>query len=228
MFKNNQIIITSNVNKINLLKKLNNQLLNIKIYSLNEFNKLYYFDYDEETIFFVMSKYKIKYEIAKIYLDNMYFIESKKYKNKKLLFLTELKEELISKKLIKINNLFKNILKNKDIVFYNLPISKETDNLIKILSVDNNVSTIQEEHNIYQHQIYELQTIEDEVEYIANSICNLIKSGVNISNIFLNSFDNASLATASSGVSDCEGTNDSSSVSSSSPTTTFKLNVSCW
>lgn len=185
MFKNNQIIITSNVNKINLLKKLNNQLLNIKIYSLNEFNKLYYFDYDEETIFFVMSKYKIKYEIAKIYLDNMYFIESKNYKNKKLLFLTELKDELISKKLIKINNLFKNTLKNKDIVFYNLPISKETDNLIKILSVDNNVSTIQEEHNIYQHQIYELQTIEDEVEYIANSICNLIKNGVNISNIFL-------------------------------------------
>ena len=71
MFKNGQIIITSSVNKKNLLKKLNNELLNIKIYSINEFNKLYFFDYEEETSYYIMNKYNVKYEIAKIYLDNI-------------------------------------------------------------------------------------------------------------------------------------------------------------
>ena len=41
MDKTGKIIITSNVNKKNLLKKNNNQLLNVKVYSITEFNKLF-------------------------------------------------------------------------------------------------------------------------------------------------------------------------------------------
>ena len=92
MFKNGQIIITTNVNKKNLLKKINNQLLNIKIYSINEFNKLFYIDYNEKTAYYIMNKFSVKYEIAKIYLDNMTYIENKKYSNEKLSFLSNLKE----------------------------------------------------------------------------------------------------------------------------------------
>lgn len=185
MFKNNQIIITSNVNKKNLLKKLNKELLNIKIYSITEFNKLFYFDYDEETIYYVMTKYNVKYEIAKIYLENLTYIEDTNYDNDKLSFLASLKKDLIEKNLLKINKLFKSTLKNKDIVFYNLPLTKELNYLIDILKQSNNVSVKQDELNTYSHTIYELQTIEDEVEYIANSICNLIKQGISISKIYL-------------------------------------------
>ena len=106
MFKNGQIIITSNVNKKNLLKKYNNKLLNIKIYSINEFNKLYFFDYDEETTYYIMNKYDVKYEIAKIYLDNLTYLEDKSYNNEKLSFLSKIKKDLIDNKLIKINKLF--------------------------------------------------------------------------------------------------------------------------
>lgn len=185
MFKNNQIIITSNISKKNILKKNNNQLLNIKIYSINEFNKLYFFDYTEETSYFIMNKYNVKYEIAKIYLDNMTYIDNKSYSNAKLSFLSKLKQELIDNKLLKINNLFKSTLSNKDIVFYNLPITKEIQYLIDQLSVLNTVSIKQDELSKYTHTIYELTTIEDEVEYIANSICKLIKDGINISKIYL-------------------------------------------
>lgn len=185
MFKNGQIIITSNVNKINLLKKLNNQLLNVKIYSLNEFNKLFYFDYNEETCHYIMKKYNVKYEIAKIYLTNLTYIEDKTYSNEKLAFLASLKKDLISSKLIKINKLFIGTLKNKDIVFYNLPLSKELKHLINLLEVSNNVSIKNDEINTYSHTIYKLSTIEEEVEYIANSICDLIKQGIDISKIYL-------------------------------------------
>lgn len=185
MFKNGQIIITSNVNKNNLLKKLNNELLNIKIYSINEFNKLYFFDYEEETSYYIMNKYNVKYEIAKIYLDNMTYIEDKSYSNDKLSFLSILKQELIDNKLLKINKLFISTLTNKDIVFYNLPISKEIQYLIDKLSISNTVSIKQDELNKYTHTIYELSTIEEEVEYLANSICKLVKDGINISKIYL-------------------------------------------
>ena len=189
MFKNGQIIITSNVNKKNLLKKLNNGLLNIKIYSINEFNKLYFFDYEEETTYYIMNKYNVKYEIAKIYLDNMTYIEDKPYSNDKLSFLSKLKQELINNKLLKINKLFIATLTNKDIVFYNLPISKEIQHLIDKLSISNIVSIKQDKLEKYQHTIYELTTIEEEVEYVANRICNLVKDGISISKIYLTNLD---------------------------------------
>ena len=185
MFKNGQIVITTNVNKKNLLKKLNNKLLNIKIYSINEFNKLYFFDYNEETAYYIMKKYNVIYDIATIYLENMTYIEDKKYNNAKLNFLSNLKQELVTQNLIKINKLFKNTLVNKDIVFYNFPISKEIQHLIDDLSKFNNVSILEDETNTYKHNIYELNTIEEEVEYVANSICKLIKDGINISKIYL-------------------------------------------
>ena len=159
MFENNQIIITSSVNKKNLLKKLNKELLNIKIYSVPEFNKLFYFDYDEETIYYVMTKYNVKYEIAKIYLNNLTYIEDTNYDNEKLSFLASLKKELLSNKLITINKLFISTLINKDIVFYNLPLSKEIEYLKDTLSKNNKVSIKQDELNTYTHPISELQTI---------------------------------------------------------------------
>ena len=185
MFKNGQIIITTNVNKKNLLKKINNQLLNIKIYSINEFNKLFYIDYNEKTAYYIMNKFSVKYEIAKIYLDNMTYIENKKYSNEKLSFLSNLKEELIQKKLLKTNKLFKASLSNKEIILYNLPISKEIQFLIDELSKNNDVIIKQDDYAKYNHNIYELNTIEEEVEYVANSICKLIKEGVNISKIYI-------------------------------------------
>ncbi len=185
MFKNGKIIITSSVTKKNLLKNKNKELLNIKIYSINEFNKLFYFDYDEQTAFYIMNKYKVKYEIAKIYIDNLTYIEDKEYNNEKLSFLSSLKKDLINNKLLKINKLFISTLTNKNIVFYNLPITKELTHLIDLLKVNNNVSIKQDEIITYSHTIYELSTIEDEVEYIANSICNLIKKRIDISKIYL-------------------------------------------
>lgn len=185
MFKNNQIIITSSVNKKNLLKKINKELINIKIYSINEFNKLYYFDYNEETIYYVMSKYNIKYEIAKIYIDNMYYIEDKSYTNPKLSFLVSLKKELLSNKLIKVNKLFISTLNNRQIVIYNLPLTKELEYLISSLSKNSEVIIMNDEVSSHSHTIYELQTIEAEVEYVANSICSLIKKGISPTKIFI-------------------------------------------
>lgn len=185
MFKTNSIIITSNTSKKDILCSNNNKLSYYKIYTLSEFNKLYYFDYNEKTIYYIMNKYNVKYEIAKIYINNLYNIDNDTYTNSKLKFLSELKQELINNKLLKINKLFNNFLNNKDIVIYNLPISKELNNLITSLSKNNNVEIINDKTNTYTHQIYEIDTIENEVLFVANKITELLKNNISIENIYL-------------------------------------------
>ena len=186
MFDNINIIITSNNYKKELLKKFNKKLLNIKIYSLNEFNKLYYYDYSKETIIYIMNKYNIIYEIAKIYLDNLTYLTDQKYLSPKLQFLQELKQNLINNNLLKINKLFKASLNNKNICIYNIGKTKEIDLLTKELEVSSHVEIINnQEIKFTNHQVFEFNSIEDEVDYLANSICTLIKKGNDIKNIYL-------------------------------------------
>ena len=107
MFKDNSIIITTSIFKKYILKNNNEKLLNLKIYTLSEFNKLFYYDYNDETILYIMKKYNCIAEIAKIYLNNLLYIEDKKYKSKKLNFLKELKQDLLDNHLLITNKLFK-------------------------------------------------------------------------------------------------------------------------
>ncbi len=186
MFNNRDIIITSNNQKKELLKSFNNSLLNIKIYTLNEFNKLYYYDYDKQTILYIMHKYNVIGEIAKIYLDNLTYLTDETYLSTKLQFLQELKTDLLANKLLKVNKLFKASLNNKNILIYNTGLTKEIELLIKELEVSSHVEIINNEELKYSnHQVFEFNDIEDEVEYVANSICTLIKKGIDIKNIYL-------------------------------------------
>ena len=131
MFDNNTIVITNNKN--NILSN-NKELKYIKIYSFKEFIKLYYFDYNYLTIKYIMNKYNVIYEIAKIYIDNLIYIEDKKYNSNKLNFLSSLKKELNDNNLLIYNKLFKEYLKNKNIVFYNIPNTKEKEIIINKLN----------------------------------------------------------------------------------------------
>ena len=185
MFKENSIIITSNTLKKDILSSNNNKLTYYKIYTLSEFNKLYFFDYNEKTIYYVMNKYNVKYEIAKIYVNNLYNINNKTYSNHKLKFLNELKQELMDNKLLKINKLFNKFLTNKNIIVYNLPLSKELSSLINQLKENNNVEVINNEVGTNKHVIYEIDTIENEVLFIANKIVEFLKNNISISNIYL-------------------------------------------
>lgn len=185
MFKENSIIITSNTLKKDILSSNNNKLTYYKIYTLSEFNKLYFFDYNEKTIYYVMNKYNVKYEIAKIYVNNLYNINNKTYSNHKLKFLNELKQELMDNKLLKINKLFNKFLTNKNIIVYNLPLSKELSSLINQLKENNNVEVINNEVGTNKHVIYEIDTIENEVLFIANKIVELLKNNISISNIYI-------------------------------------------
>lgn len=190
--KDNTLLIIPNHLKETILLSFCDELKNIKIMTESEFLKKYYFDYDLETIYYLMNKYKLKYEVVLIYLKNLYYVENKEYSNEKLNKLVEIKEELEEHNLLKYKPLFLNKLKSMNIVFYNFyDLDKFYLNLIDNLKKITSVEVINEENNCYyEHKIYEFKNAEEEVEFVATKICELVLSGVNINNIvLLNSSD---------------------------------------
>lgn len=190
--KDNTLLIIPNHLKETILLSFCDELKNIKIMTDNEFIRSYYFDYDLETIYYLMNKYKLKYEVVLIYLKNLYYVENKNYNNDKLNKLVEIKKELDEHNLLKYKPLFLNKLKSMNIVFYNFyDLDKFYLNLIDNLKKITNVEVINEENDShYENKIYEFKNAEEEVEFVATKICELVLSGVNINNIvLLNSSD---------------------------------------
>ena len=117
---NNKLIITTSNGKKTLIKGISllNEILNIKVITLDEFKKKYFFDYDKKTIHYICTKESCIYAVAKIYLENMYYIdETKEYTIEKLSFLKNLKLDLKNKGLIHENPLFKEYIKKRKYCF---------------------------------------------------------------------------------------------------------------
>lgn len=183
--KNNSIVVTEYDYKTKLLKEINNssEFVAVKFMTKKEFLNNYYFSYDEKTIYYLMDKYHLDCSTAKIYLDNLYFIEDKNYSNDKLIKLANIKKELIDNDLLIFNKLFLDYIKDKDIYFYNYNYFTKLElNMISELS---NVTIINKEKHHYSHDVYEFDTIFSEVEFVANSILKLIEGGVSPSLIKL-------------------------------------------
>ena len=70
---NNKIVILNDYAKKSFIKKID-KLINVKVITLSELKRKYYFDYDNKAIYFVSNKYNCIPEIAKIYIENTYFI----------------------------------------------------------------------------------------------------------------------------------------------------------
>lgn len=175
------VVITNDSNKKMILRKIskNKLLLNLKFFTFNDLKKKLYFDYDYKTLEYMIKKYRVKPSIAKMYLENMYFL--KNINNKKIKFLNELKKELQDNNLLIIAKEFKNYLKNKKIVVYGFDNLRKEEK--KILQNFANVHYQNKDKNNLKHVVYEAKTMEDEVEFVAIKISELLEKGILINNI---------------------------------------------
>lgn len=183
LIRNNTLIITDSKNKDYIIKYISslNILSNVKVITNSEFLKSYYFDYDEKTILYLMKKYNIKPSVARIYVNNMYYI-NKTDSNNKIKKIYDLKKELIDNKLLKINNYFREFLKTRNIVLYNF---NYVPNIIKNALNDYEYEVVNNDLFSYQHNIYEFNTLDEEVEFVACKCIDLIKNNVDINKIYL-------------------------------------------
>ena len=179
-----QLIICNNSIKKKLLSE-SNTLINRKFMTMKELINSYYFSYDDNAIYYLMNKYGYKYDVALVYLNNLIYIEDKEYNSDKLNFLSKLKKELDMNNLLIYDNYFKEYIKNKDIIIYSDYLNKFESNLVKELKNITNVEIISTDYKEYKHTVYEFNTMEEEVDYVAYKICELIDSGIDINNIKL-------------------------------------------
>lgn len=181
----NSIIVVKDSIKKDFIKEYRKLgLKNDSIIGLNEFKKKYYFDYSIETINYIIHNYSCIKEIAKIYLENLYYVkEDSKYE--KVKFLNSLKKDLEDHHLLIKNPLFRSYLKTKTVVLYDLEyIDKfyhkmfdEIRGLTKIIKIEPELGN-SEPKNLYSFLEYDA-----EIEYVASHIAELIKNGVSIDNI---------------------------------------------
>ena len=115
----------------------------------------------------------------------LFYIEDKKYNSDKLNFLVRLKKELDDNNLLIYDIYFKEYIKNKDIIIYGDYFNKLESHLIKELKSITNVSIINQEYKEYNHTVYEFDSMDEEVDYIAYKTCELINNGIDINNIKL-------------------------------------------
>ena len=179
--KENIILVVSNNQKKKILLKLSEekQLKNIKFMTLKNLITSLTFDYDEKAIAYLMDNYNLKYSNAVMHLKNIKYVEDKLYNNEKLDKLVKIKNDL--KPYLIYDNLFSKVIKNKKIVILNKDyINKYEKN---ILNKINNVEIINEEKSSYIHDVYEFNSINDEIEYVSIKICELINSNIDINKI---------------------------------------------
>jgi len=179
------ILIIPNVLKSKVLKYIDtlDRLVNIKIYSLDEFKKHVCFDYNEDAILYLMDKYNYRYEVSKTLIDNMYFIEDKKYDNDKLNELKNLKDELDKASLLKKDPLFLSYASSKNIIVYGYDVVDSFNR--KILSNFDNVSVIDDKHSDKEFEVFECNTIFDEVNFVFDKVSNMLSDGIDINKIKL-------------------------------------------
>lgn len=183
IIEDNMLFITNNSSKNYLIKKINQipKILNVKVITPRELIENYYFKYDEQAIYYLMNKYKIKYDIAKIYLNNMYYVNEPN-SIEKINNIYNLKKELIDNNLLISNSYYNEYLKNKKIIVYNV---NNLSNIVKTILGKFEYEIVNDYSGIYKHDIYEYKTLEDEVIGCAIKCINLIKKRIDINKIYL-------------------------------------------
>lgn len=186
IYQNNTLIVCPNATKIKILNEQmqDDKLYNIKFMTKEEFKNNYFYSYDDETLYYLLKKYNYNLDVAKIYLKNLYVIdENKDYKNPKLVFLKNLKIELLKENLLKQNKSFKEFIKNKNIIvlnYYDLDKYEEEALHTNLVFSKTNLTA----------KVVECKSLEEEVNYVCLKILSLLGTGVDINKISLTNVSN--------------------------------------
>lgn len=176
------IIISTKENKEKILKENSKQkkLVNLKFYTFLELKKYLFFDYDVNTIAFLAKNYQVSVAVAKMYLENMYFL--KDIKNSKVQFLQEMKQQLDEEGLLIYHDHFLDTLKGKKIIVYGFEdLTKEQKLILDKIDASKEYASLDEKK--YIPKVYEASNMEEEVEFVLKEIAKLLEKNISINNI---------------------------------------------
>lgn len=167
--EDNDLIICPNKYKEYLLMN-NNKLVDVKFITIEEFKNNYFGTYKKEAIYFLHKTYNLNIDVAKEYLDNIFY----NYEP-----LNEYYNVLKDNGYLVFNNLFKDELNNRNIKvlgYYYLD-----EYLVKIFN-NLNAVFVNVEMGDLKPDIYEFETEDEEVNYIINDI---IDKELDLNNVYI-------------------------------------------
>ena len=180
MKENAKIIVCPPAEKIRILQSFSyaKEILPITFYTKEEFYQKYFFSYDENTIYTLMKNYHLQYDICLLYLKWMRVVDiQKEYSLEKLEFLRKIKKDLINQNLLFFHPAFLSSLASNSLEihsYYDLDLWEEEIFHSSFL-----------EDIPYTHDIYEYETMEEEVNAVCIQILELLKNGHSLSSIYL-------------------------------------------
>lgn len=187
--ENNSILVIPNNLRDKILNYINkNKILkDIKIQTFNDIKINLLYDYNNKTIYYLMNKYNLSYSQAKKYLNDIYYLDKNDYSEDKLKYLLEIKKYLEQNNLLIKNNLFTDLLKSKNklYVYGYSYINKFNNYLLNLCSNYIDIKIINTNEYNYSHQVYEFKNMNDEITYIAESIMDLYKKGIDLNKIYI-------------------------------------------
>ena len=171
------LILTYPETKKQLLKD-RKQLSSNQIMSMQEFLNKLLFHYDEKAIYYMMKTYHLKYDVAVVYLKNFVILletDSTLYQDKI--------HDLLQKKLLEKDTLFVQNIKNKKLKIYDYPLSIFEKYILKKYqcNYELELNPIQQK----DYNIHVFDTVEEEINFVAISIIELLKQGVDVNRIKL-------------------------------------------
>lgn len=181
--KDNLLIICPNDYKNKILEffSANKKIANVKFTTLEEYKKNYLFDYDIKTIKYLVDQ-GLSVNNAKEIIENLYYIENKTYNNKKLDKLVNYKKDLDSKELLIYNGLYKNYVETKNVVV--LGYGKLNSYDLSIIK-GKTVECLEYKETNKNYVINTFENIEEEVQFVYNSIYDLLEKGIDINKIYI-------------------------------------------
>lgn len=179
---NTCFVVPSSIKKEILLYMSKNKILkDVCFFNINELKKKMFFDYNEKTIYSVCKKFKLNYDDSLLMINNLYYLNDSHFDNDKYIKLKEIKLFLDNNDLLIYSDNFISYINNKNIVTSYCNTSFFND---KIFSLLDDVTYMNNDSNELK-AVYKFDFIEDEIEYIAYCIANLIEKGIDINKIKL-------------------------------------------
>ena len=165
----------------------NKELKSYTFLTVAELYKKAYGYVKPKALLYLMDNYKLSYDLASDIMKYIPFINSNSINSDKLEFILKLKEELINKGLLVIDDLFRYRLDK-------MPIQIIDCDDIDIISIKNvlpnaNIIDIKNDKTSYKHEAVRLYDINEECLYVMNKIVDLVKLGVSLNNIYLANLD---------------------------------------
>ena len=173
-----KIIVCPNEEKIRILEEMqkNSTLENVTFYTKKQFFQEYYFSYDEKAIYYCMKKYHWNLDVCKTYLQYLYVVDiHKTYQNSKIVFLQELKKELMNNQFLTMSHY--SFLDSDIEVRYYYDLDRYEEEML--------TTTIGIPECKFEHSVYEFSTMEEEVNAVALEILKLLKNNIPIQHIYL-------------------------------------------